>query len=1234
MNPLLIVCAAVLVTPTAGLAYGKTVEAAGAAPASGGGGAEMAIVKLPAPSETIGTAALFEQLSSAQTGVDFTVPIDAGNPMRQVLGSSGFAMGGVAMGDFDGDGLPDLYLVSGPGKNRLFRQTAEFQFIDITENARVDGGDAWGTGATVVDIDNDGDLDLYVCNYDAPNLLYVNEGDGIFSESAERFGLNIHDATLMAAFSDYDRDGHLDVYLLMNRYYDPEKHSLSEMGEIVNGTPQIVPELQKFYTLQQRPDGSYVAVVRSREDRLLHNNGDGTFSDVSSQAGIQGAGRGLSATWWDYNQDHYPDLYVGNDFTDADRLYRNNGDGTFTDVIADTVPHTSWFSMGADAADINNDGRCDLLTADMAATTHFKAKVNMGEMNANSRWFLENAQPRQYMRNALYLNTGTRRFLEVAALAGVVSSDWSWAVNFADLDNDGRVDLLINNGMSRNFMDSDLLGSFDSDDLGKKTDWELFAEQPPLREQNLGFRNLGDLQFEEVSRRWGVDHVGMSFGSAIGDLDRDGDLDLVVANLGEPVSIYRNRGTADHRVIVQLKGRASNRFGVGATVRLQSDSGIRMGYVTTMKGYLSAREPLVHFGLGSDEQVNTLSVSWPSGHEQVFDNLSSDCLYVITEPDGDPAPGPTTEPVASMFQQVACAEAVRHRETPFNDYGRQPLLPYKHSQLGPGIACGDVDGDGRDDIYLGGAAGAVGSLCLNKDHEAFRFQPVNACDSDPQYEDMGVLLFEADGDGDLDLYVVSGSVECEAQDPVLRDRLYLNDGQGAFTKAPEEALPEWMESGSVVTAADYDRDGDLDLFVGGRVIPGKYPLTPVSKLLENQGGLFKDVTDAHAPGLLQSGLVTSAVWSDADGDGWVDLFVAHEWGPIKLYKNRQGKLFDETSEAGLDQLLGWWNGIAARDLDGDQDVDLVVCNLGLNTKYHASREKPSLLYYGDFDATGNHRLLEAEYEKDTLYPMRGKSCSTAAMPFLTNRFDTFRDFAISSFDQIYTPECVSQARRWEANTFESGVLINNGAGEFQFRALPRTAQTAPGYGVVLTEVNGDGNADAFIVQNFFSPQPETGRMDGGLSILLLGRGDGTFEPIGPDKSGLIIPGDAKGLAASDFNGDGAVDFVVAINDGEPMLFENKVGNPNQTFVVTLRGTPGNPTAVGARITAVLSDGSTQTAEVHAGGGYLSQSSPRVVFGVRSGHWIARVDVSWPDGIRSQYPLTEGQRSLTLDQPTD
>lgn len=550
------------------------------------------------------------------------------------------------------------------------------------------------------------------------------------------------------------------------------------------------------------------------------------------------------------------------------------------------------------------------------------------------------------------------------------------------------------------------------------------------------------------------------------------------------------------------------------------------------------------------------------------------------------------------------------------------------------MPAGDVDGDGKDDIYLGGAAGAAGSLCLNKDHEAFRFQPVNAFDLDPQYEDMGVLLFEADGDGDLDLYVVSGSVECEAQDPVLRDRLYLNDGQGSFTQAPEESLPEWMESGSVVTAADYDRDGDLDLFVGGRVIPGKYPLTPVSKLLENQGGLFKDVTDAHAPGLPQSGLVTSAVWSDADGDGWIDLFVAHEWGPIKLYKNRQGKLVDATSEAGLDQLLGWWNGIAARDLDGDQDIDLVVCNLGLNTKYHASRDKPALLYYGDFDATGNYRLLEAEYESDTLYPMRGKSCSTRAMPFLTNRFDTFTDFAKSSLDQIYTPECVSQAQRWEANTFESGVLINNGAGKFQFRALPRTAQTAPGYGVVLTEVNGDGHADVFMVQNFFSPQPETGRMDGGLSLLLLGRGDGTFEPIGPDQSGLIIPGDAKGLAASDFNGDGAVDFVVAINDGKPMFFENKVSNPNQTFVVNLRGKPGNPTGVGARISAVLSDGSTQTAEVHAGGGYLSQSSPRVVFGVRSGHRITRVDVSWPDGVRSQHPLTEDQRSVTLDQPTD
>lgn len=1230
MNPLIIVCVAVLVIPSAGIAYAKADEPS--PPADGD--TEMAVFNLPAPSETTGAATLFELLPSAQTGVDFEVSIDTEHPMRHVFGASGFAMGGVAIGDFDNDGLPDLYLVSGPAKNRLFRQTAGFQFTDVTEVAHVDGGDNWGTGATVVDIDDDGDLDLYVCNYDAPNLLYINAGDGTFSESAESFGLDIRDATLMATFCDYDRDGHLDVYLLMNRYYSPERHTLQEMAEFVDGTPRIVPELRKFYTIETLPDGGKTVEIYGRTDRLLRNNGDGTFSDATAQAGLQGEGRGLSATWWDYNQDHYPDLYVGNDFTDADRLYRNNGDGTFTNVIAETVPHTSWFSMGADSADINNDGRLDLLTADMAATTHFKAKLNMGEMDRKSRWFLENAEPRQYMRNALYLNTGTSRFMEVAALAGVASTDWSWAVNFADLDNDGQVDLLINNGMSRNFMDSDLTGSFDADDLGRKTEWERFAEQPPLREQNLGFRNLGDLEFEEVSERWGLNHVGMSFGSAIGDLDRDGDLDLVVANLDEPVSIYRNRGTADHRVVVQLRGRKSNRSGVGATVRLESDSRSNIRCMTTMKGYLSAREPLVHFGLGRDEKVKSLSVSWPSGHEQVFTNLSVDCLYVISEPDGNPIPRPAAESDVTMFKQVDYAGQVRHQETPFNDYMRQPLLPYKHSQLGPGIAFGDVNGDGREDFYLGGAAGSVGSLCLNEEGGEVRFQPVDTFDPESKYEDTGVLLFEADGDGDLDLYIVSGSVEGEPQDPVLQDRLYLNDGQGVFTRAPEGSLPEWMESGSVVTAADYDRDGDLDLFVGGRVIPGKYPLTPESKLMENQKGIFKDVTAAHAPELSNSGLVTSALWSDTDGDGWIDLLVAHEWGPIKLYKNKQGKLVDETAEAGLDQFLGWWNGIAARDLDGDQDLDLVVCNLGLNTKYKAKYNKPALLYYGDFDGSGSMRLLEAKYESDTLYPVRGKSCSTAAMPFLANRFGTFRDFAKSSLDQIYTPECVSGAQRWEANTFESGVLINNGAGEFQFHALPRITQAAPGYGVVLTEVDGDGNADAYIVQNFFSPEPETGRMDGGLSLLLLGRGDGTFDPVEPAKSGLIIPWDAKGLAASDFNGDGAVDFAVAVNDAEPMLFENTTDTTGQNFTVGLRGRPGNPTAVGARISVVLSDGSTQTAEVYAGSGYLSQSSPRIAFGVPSGHRVERVDVSWPDGDQSQHPLIEEQQFVTLTQPTE
>jgi hypothetical protein len=1168
-----------------------------------------------------GDGRLFARLDASRTGVDFAVPIDNSHPLKRLY-VSGFVCGGVAIADVDDDGLSDVYLVSGPGQNRLYRNLGDFRFEDITDRAGVNGGDAWGVGAATIDIDNDGDLDIYVCNYDSPNLLFINNGDATFRDEASRFGLDISDSSLMPAFCDYDCDGDLDCYLLTNQYLRdgglPENLQLIAKG----GQLHIPTEYHKYYSMQTTGRNRGELQFIGRPDRLLQNDGNETFSDVAKQAGISAEpGHGLSATWWDYNGDGFCDLYVANDYQDQDHFYRNNGDGTFTDVVEHAVPHTTWFSMGADAGDINNDGLFDFLIADMSSTTHFGEKTTMGAMGKH-RWFLENARPPQYMRNALYLNTNTERFMEVAYLANLASSDWTWTVKLADLDNDGRLDVFFTNGMTRNLNDSDLpfvLG----DQVGRNR-WELYENLPAMKEQNVVFRNTGDLQFRDVSQAWGLDHVGMSFATAKGDLDGDGDLDLVVANLDEPVSIYRNQSTDGHRVVIRLRGRMSNRWGIGTVVRAQTATGSQIRQLIPTRGYLACDEPSLHFGLGADAVVKNLTVQWPSGHRQAFANLPAGHVYTITEPDGEPTARPAAAPQPTLFARSPVLAGARHRETKFDDYQRQPLLPSKLSQLGPGLACGDVDGDGDDDIYVCGAAGQSGMMYLNRGSNRFTPGSSYPFNQDAACEDMAPLFFEVDGDGDLDLYVTSGGVECEPNDDRLIDRLYLNDGHGNFTKAPAGTLPELRESSGAVAAADFDRDGDLDLFVGGRVIPGEYPLAPPSHLLRNDSGKLSDVTEQVAPSLAATGMVTAALWSDADQDGWVDLLLAHEWGPVKLLKNANGQLVDRTSEAGLSSLLGWWNGIAGRDLDGDGDMDYVATNFGLNTKYHATAKKPIMLYYGDFEGTGHKRLVEAEYEDDILFPLRGKSCSTNAMPFLKDKFTSYTGFALASLQDIYTPECLENSHRYSATTLESGVLLNDGAAGFEFRPLPRLAQAAPSFGVVITESDGDGNADIYLVQNFFSPQPETGRMDGGLSLLLNGKGDGSFDVIQSARSGLLVYGDAKGLAVTDLNADGWPDFVVGVNDDEVVTFQNQKTSENRILNVRLVGPVGNPTAIGARVTLQPSRGRLQTAEVQAGSGYLSQSTATITFGLAAGDTAQQFEITWPDGSRSVHEVAQDQ----------
>ena len=1175
---------------------------------------------------------LFEKLPASLTGVDLVHEFPTNASFDMLIDQCSGA--GICVGDYDSDGWPDIFMTDYDRGNRLYRNLGNWRFTQVTEPAGVGGVGRWCTGATFVDIDNDGDLDLFVCVYNAPNLLYVNQGDGSFKEQAQARGLGFSGASVMMSFCDYDLDGLLDAYLVTHRLNVITGHNLPRSSkEAVNrgviqvtsaGQISVDARFQELFATLDKGNGRSELIIAGQQDYLYHNNGNGTFSVSNATARISGRDIGLAATWWDYNEDGLPDLYVSNDYRGPDRLYRNAGNGLFSEVAADSLPHVPWSSMGADVADINNDGHLDFLAADMAGSTHYRRQISMMNLEKD-RWFLETAIPRQYSRNAVYLGTGTDRLLEVAYLTGLANTDWTWSPKFADVDNDGWIDLFLTTGMSRDFVNNDLIAV-------RRERGASWRQASVLRQANLAFRNLGDLQFRQAGPEWGLDQVSASYGAAFADLDRDGDLDLIVANFGEPVAVYRNTGSNGHRVLIRLRGTRGNPWGIGTTARIETPSGAQTRSLTLASGFASSNEPLLHFGLGRHRQIDRLVLNWPSGHRQSFENLEADRLYTITESTGGFPKEGTPAPTSALFSPADRLVGIRHSERPFDDFQREPLLPWKLSQLGPGLAIGDANGDGLEDLYLAGAAGQSGLLCLRDERGRFRLSPQPCFEEDKACEDAGACFLDAEGDGDLDLYVVSGGVECEPDSPQLHDRLYLNDGQGHFSKAPEGAVPEERDSGSIVAVADFDRDGDLDLFVGGASIPGAYPRAGQSHLLINNGGHFTDRIDTYAPGLGQIGMVTSALWSDANDDGWLDLLVTLHWDSIKFFLNQHGRLEDRTRAAGLSDLRGWWNGIAAGDIDGDGDMDYVASNFGLNTRYTATSSSPALLFYGAFDETGVNHLIEAYYEHGVLLPVRGKTCITAAIPSLGAKFMTFDGYARAALADIFTPELLDRAQRFAVNSLESVVLLNDGAGHFKSQSLPRLAQAAPSFGLALTDVDGDGRTDLFLAQNFFSPQPESGRMDGGLSLLLKGNGDGTFAPVCPRESGLRVPGDAKGLAVTDLNGDGWPDFVVGMNNAEPLAFENQGHHPHRMVNLRLSGKSGNPTAIGSRVTVLRTDGRVQTAEVYAGGGYRSQSSPVLAFGLGTTSLVRQVRIRWPDGRdTSEMPLPE-QRMLVLRQP--
>jgi hypothetical protein len=1159
-------------------------------------------------------------MPAEETGIDFENRL-AGDNVKRYLDSGS----GVAWGDYDSDGRVDLFLNGLETPGRLFRQTDHWRFEDVTERAGIDTGPRWGTGAAFADLDNDGDLDLMVCNLGSKNLLYQNQGDGTFEERSVAAGLAYNGGSIMPSFADYDLDGDLDLYLVTYRVFHHTEEAEHIALDLVDGKPAVPDNLRDQLVII---DGNFNEAGHA--DVMYRNDGEGRFTKVTRSAGLHAFNAGLSATWFDYDSDGDPDLYVANDFMGPDHLYRNLGGGDFEDVLPQVAPVSGWFSMGSDAGDLNNDGLLDLLVVDMDGLSHEYRMTKVSTV-VSERWFLARGnRPQQYSRNALLLNAGNGRFLEAAQLAGIDRSGWSWAARIADLDNDGRSDIFITNGSERDLNDMDVREEFDRLYEAQTDDHELNQlayGTPRLIQPNQAFRNRGDLRFENVSRQWGLDLPGVSHGAATADIDRDGDLDMVVNNLNAPVAVYRNQSHGQHRILLRLRGTESHRSGAGARVEIHTADGLQVREMRLARGYQGSDEGLIHFGLGTAQRVDRLVVRWPAGAVQDFEDLDADHEYTITEPGGVPDPAVDNDGGPPMFESAKGRLAHRSVEDAFNDFSDSTLLPRRLSREGPGMAWCDLDRDQRPELLIGGPANQATVLMSRDQGGRFQVQPSGALGEAKRREDMGLLCFEADGDGHVDLYVASGGPQAKEGGEPYKDRLYLGSPDG-FRVAPEESLPDLRHSGSQVAAADLDRDGDLDLFVGSRAVPGGFPKLPPSHLLLNENGRFSDATRRIAPGLLEAGMVVSALWSDANSDGWPDLILATDWGPPRVFLNEEGRLMDRTAESGLQAYTGLWRGIAAGDVDADGDLDYLIGNLGANSPYRPTANAPVRLYAKDVYGDPRLELVESYFDGGRELPRWTRNRAYDGLPALVGRFETHREYGQASIPQIYQGYDLQQWSRRELRHVHTSLLLNDGDAGFRVQPLARMAQLAPSNGVALVDVDLDGALDAVLAQNDSSFHPETGEIASGLSQLLLGDGQGGFEPVWPHRSGISVPGDARSLTPPDLDGDGRQDLVFGVNDGPMVSYLNRSPTRGEALILRLRGDAGNPHGIGAGLLLTDASGRRRAAEVYAGGGLLSQDLPQSWLAVRPTDLPATVRVSWPDGSVSEH-TTESAGVVTL-----
>ena len=1110
---------------------------------------------------------LFTRVSSAHTGVHFVNTIDETEEINVNTYMNIYTGAGVAAGDINNDGLADLFFSGNNVSSRIYLNKGDFVFQDITGSAGI-SNDVWATGVTMTDVNQDGWLDIYVCSSGSSparrNRLYINDHDNTFTESAEAFGIADTRQSMHAAFFDYDGDADLDLFIITN----PASYE--------NRVNHIQPRKIKGES--------------ESTDVLYRNNGDNTFTDVSKEAGILVEGYSLGLAITDINADRWPDIYISNDFVGNDILYVNNQDGTFTDQSAAYFKHTSFAGMGNDAADINNDGLIDIVELDMRPEDNERQKLIIPPTGYDKyQLSLRMGYAPQFSRNTLQLNRGNNSFSEISFLAGISSTDWSWSPLLADYDNDGDKDLFVTNGFLRDLGNMDYITyqNIYNTPLGtvqSKTDKKLSAIKAldGAALHNYVYENDGHLTFTDRSEAWGITGNGFSHGAAYVDLDNDGDLDLVVNNMNSEAELYRNNvDVLKHRnyLRINFEGPEKNREGIGASVWVYHAGQIQLYEHYVSRGFESSVDGTIHVGLDTAGVVDSVQVLWPDGTSQLLRNVEVNTVLMLKYEDAS-AKGPSeAKKKERLFTLGSDVFDFIHRENDFVDYKIQPLLPHMHSRGGPGIAVADVNGDGLDDVYIGGAARQLGALYLQ--NRGGKFNRQGHFPADSLADDLGVLFFDCDNDGDEDLYVVRGGTEHEKDSPLYHDRLFVNNGNGDFIE-PHNALPVISQSGSCVVATDYDHDGDLDLFVGGRIIPGNYPLPADSYVLRNESRpgqpRFVNVTSDVAPGLLKVGLVTAALWTDVDNDGWNDLLIVGEFMPFTYFRNIDGKRMERVETNALASSSGWWNSLAAADFDRDGDMDYVAGNLGLNTRYRGNPKEPICIYAKDYDHNGSIDPIMTYYLQGKKYLVHARDELISQISVMRLRFKRYQDYAGVTFEESFLESELEDAYVVCSERFETTYFENEGNGKFSLHTLPIEAQFGPVHGITAEDFNGDGFNDILAVGNDYSSEVSTGRYDASTGVFLLGNGKGDFSFTDLGASGFTSDRDARGLATVMLQ-DSSKMVVIGNNDDRPLAVKaairNKIVrvNKDETF---------------ARI--VHRDRRVSKVEFYYGSGYLSCST--------------------------------------------